>query len=128
MSKHCKFAKRVSLVEPSAVREILRVLYRPDVISFAGGLPDPATFPVEEVKEAVKEVLEEKWNLALQYCQSEGIEELRREIANFMMRRGVVSNVKTEEVLITSGSQEALFLIAQLLLDKDDLVVTERPT
>ncbi len=128
MSVTWKFSKRCELVETSAVREILRVIGRKDVISFAGGLPDPATFPVSEVKEAVNKVIESDWASALQYASTEGIRTLREEIAKFMIRRETAQKVDPENVLITAGSQEALYIIAAALLDPGDYVIVERPT
>ena len=123
-----KVADRCRLVETSAVREILRVIGRKDVISFAGGLPDPATFPLSEIKTAVQEVLDQEWKFALQYAATEGIWSLREEIANFMIRRGTGTGLTGENILVTAGSQEALFIIALTLLNPGDYVIVERPT
>ncbi len=124
------FSKRLDNIEPSAVRVILRVIGKSNIISFAGGLPDSALFPAEEVKKACEKVLEESAYRALQYSVTEGVEELREELYRFMVRRGVLPGHPRddEEILVTSGSQEALFLITHVLIDPGDIVVTERPT
>ncbi len=123
-----KFSRRLELIEPSAVRVILKVIGKSDVISFAGGIPDPALFPIAEVMHACEKALTENAGKALQYTVTEGIEELREELRKFMIRRRVISSSDDSEIMITSGSQEALFLIAHALLDPGDVVVTERPT
>jgi len=123
------YSRRVEVIEPSAVRVILKVIGKRDVISFAGGIPDPALFPLDEVKRACEAALSEVGGRALQYAVTEGVEELREELRKFMLRRGVLSSRGTDdEILVTSGSQEALFLITHALVDPGDIVVTERPT
>ena len=116
---------RASLLRASQVRELLKWIGK-DVISLGGGVPDPASFPMDELKLIVAEVLEEKGAAALQYAPTEGIDELREEIARFMTKRGL--RAKAENLLVTSGSQEALELIARVFIDPGDLVVSENPT
>ena len=116
---------RAGLLKASQVRELLKWIGK-DVISLGGGVPDPASFPMGEIKLIVAEILEEKGAAALQYAPTEGIDELRGEIARFMTKRGL--KAKAENVLVTSGSQEALELIARVFIDPGDLIVSENPT
>lgn len=118
-------ARRVSLMRASQVRELLKWIGR-DVISLGGGIPDPASFPIEELKQILCDVLDSKGSGALQYAPTEGIEELRRELAAFMVKRGI--RARAENVLVTSGSQEAIELIGRVFVDPGDFVVSENPT
>jgi 2-aminoadipate transaminase len=96
------------------------------VISFAGGLPDSDVFPTERFREACCKVLDHQANLALQYGATEGYEPLREMIARHTARYGI--KAKSENVLITSGSQQALDLIGKLLINPGDRVLVEAPT
>ncbi len=113
-------------MQPSAVREILKVAERPDILSFAGGLPAPELFPVEEIAAAHAEVLAKDGAAALQYSTTEGYGPLREWIAANLANRGM--KVKSSEVLITSGSQQGLDLVSRILLDPGDVVLVENPT
>jgi 2-aminoadipate transaminase len=122
-----RYARRMSRIQPSAIREILKVTERPDVLSFAGGLPAPEAFPVEELARAHAEVLSgEGAAAALQYATTEGFLPLRAWIADRMAERGM--SVSAEQVLITSGSQQGIDLTAKILLDAGDMVVVENPS
>ena len=120
------FSERARAIQSSAIREILKVTERPEVISFAGGLPAPATFPVEEMRSALDRVLSTRGREALQYSTTEGFAPLRDWIA----RRLSTSDapVSADEVLIVSGSQQGLDLLAKVLLDPGDVVLVETPT
>lgn len=120
-----RFAHRVQRMKSSAIRELLKVTEQPEVISFAGGLPASELFPVEQVKAATCKVLEEQGAQALQYGATEGYRPLRELIAR-SMSRGVQLNV--ENVLITSGSQQALDLLGKIMIDPGDPIVVEAPT
>jgi len=120
-----RFSARAGALRSSKVRELLKWIGR-DVISLGGGVPDPASFPMEEIKRIILDVLEERGAAALQYAPTEGLDELRGEIAHFMSRRGV--RAREENVLVTSGSQEALELIARVFIDPGDPVLSENPT
>jgi 2-aminoadipate transaminase len=113
-------------VKGSTIRELLKMTQRPEVISFGGGLPAPEVFPVEKFKQACHTVLEEHGAQALQYGATEGYEPLRETIANNLARYGILA--KAENVLITSGSQQALDLIGKLLINSGDRVLVEAPT
>ena len=121
-----RFAQRTQRITASLIRELLKLTERPDIISFAGGLPAPEVFPVEEVREATERVLRDHGSTALQYTTTEGYRPLRELLVRHMGRYGV--EVKPENVLVTSGSQQALDLIGKLLINPGDRVLTEAPT
>jgi 2-aminoadipate transaminase len=110
----------------SVIREILKVTEQPEVISFAGGLPAPEVFPVEELARAHAEVFAEEGAQACQYSTTEGWRPLRDWIAGRMRKRGVKS-ADPERVLVTSGSQQGIDLVGKIFLDPGDAVVVENP-
>ncbi|TFH86446.1 PLP-dependent aminotransferase family protein [Billgrantia azerbaijanica] len=120
------FSRRAQALTSSAIREILKVTEQPDVISFAGGLPSAATFPVEAMRAATRKVLAERAESALQYGPSEGLGPLREWIAAQHSADG--SEVRPSQVLLTTGSQQALDLIAKALIDPGSRVLVETPT
>ena len=120
------FADRMAKTHKSFIREILKVTEDPKVISFAGGLPNPKLFPVQEVIEASVKVLEEDGENVLQYSTTEGYLPLREYIAErYLKKKGL--KISCDEILITSGSQQGLDLIGKVFLNKDDRIVVERP-
>lgn len=120
------FSARVERVRRSFIREILKVTERPEVISFAGGLPKASLFPVEELAEASRKVFAEQGRQALQYAATEGYPPLREWIAaRYQDRRGM--RVDPEDVVITTGSQQCLDLVAKCFIDPGDTVLLERP-
>lgn len=121
-----RFALRTEGMTSSAIRELLKLTQDPEVISFAGGLPAPEVFPLEEVAEACQRVIAEHGRTALQYSPTEGYMPLREMLVRHMDRYGV--RVAPANVLITSGSQQALDLIGKLLINPGDHVLTEAPT
>ena len=121
-----RYAQRTKGVKSSAIRELLKITQRPEIISFAGGLPASDVFPTERFREACDKVLQQQPHLVLQYGATEGYEPLREMIARHVDRYGI--RVKTENVLITSGSQQALDLIGKLLINAGDRVLVEAPT
>ena len=121
-----RYAQRTKNVRSSAIRELLKITQNPEIISFAGGLPAPDVFPTERFREACNKVLEKQARLALQYGATEGYEPLRAMIARHTARYGV--KAKPENVMITSGSQQALDLIGKLLINSGDRVLVEAPT
>lgn len=121
-----RFALRTQQMESSAIREILKVTQMPDVISFAGGLPSPDVFPVEELIRACDKVLRENGPAALQYSPTEGYLPLRENICRHTSRYGI--NVNPGNVLITSGSQQALDLIGKIFINPGDKILVEAPT
>ncbi len=121
-----RYSQRAKQVKSSAIRELLKITQNPEIISFAGGLPAPDVFPTERFREACSRVLEKQAAQALQYGATEGYAPLREMIAWHTSRYGV--NAKAENVLITSGSQQALDLIGKLLINSGDRVLVEAPT
>ena len=121
-----RYAQRTKGIRSSAIRELLKFTQRPEVISFAGGLPASEVFPTERFREACCKVLDRQPHLALQYGATEGYEPLREMIARHIARYGI--KAKSENVLITSGSQQALDLIGKLLINPGDRVLVEAPT
>ena len=122
-----KFAKRMAGMQASAVREILKVTQRPEVISFAGGLPAPELFPVEEIGKVCQEVCAAEGHKVLQYATTEGRPTLRAKIADRMNRK-YKSHLKAENILITTGSQQNLDMAGKIFFDEGDVVLMESPT
>ena len=118
-----KLSARAEGMNPSAIREILKVTERPGIISLAGGLPSPKTFPVDAFAEACAEVLSKDGHAALQYAASEGYAPLREAVAAMLPWP-----VDPDQVLITTGSQQGLDLIAKILIDPGSKVLVETPT
>lgn len=110
----------------SAIREILKLLQKPGMISFAGGLPAPETFPVDDLKEIVNEVLEKDGTGSLQYGTTEGDPGLRRALVDKLNREGL--NIDIGNLIITTGSQQALDLIAKIMIDPGDYVICGLPS
>lgn len=121
-----QFAERMGTVKKSFIREILKVTADPSIISFAGGLPNPASFPVDAIAKAAGEILSEDGANALQYATTEGYLPLRRFIAKRYKKRFGL-DIDPDDILITSGSQQGLDLLAKIFLDKGDGVLVERP-
>ena len=121
------FAKRMDNVKASDIRALLKVIGQPGIISFAGGLPAPELFPVQEMKAALDAVLDENGRTALQYGQTEGWKPLRDHIVK---RLAAKNNIHTdpEHILLTAGSQQGLDFLGKLFLDPGDVVVMESPS
>ena len=126
---HWTLARRAAAMNPSAIREILKLAERPGMISFAGGLPAPATFPVEAMRAACERVLQSGAGArqALQYGASEGYGPLREWVAGDLGRQGL-TGVDAARVIITTGSQQGLDLVAKVLIDAGSRVLVESPT
>lgn len=120
-----RYAARMSTVRKSFIREILKVTENPEIISFAGGLPNPLSFPVDAIREASDKILKDDGKSTLQYSTTEGYAPLREWIALRYASKGI--SVSAENILITSGSQQGLDLIGKVFLDKGDSVIIERP-
>jgi len=121
-----RYAHRIQRMGSSVIRELLKLTEQPDVISFAGGLPAPEVFPVKEFHEACNAVLENFGPQALQYSTTEGYLPLREMIARHSLRYN--AEVTVENIMITSGSQQALDFIGRLFLNRGDYIVVESPT
>jgi len=116
------YSERIGGLKSSAIRDILKLMSRPGIISFAGGLPAPELFPVKEIADAAQNVLFKNGETALQYSITEGLIPLREKIINDF------KNLDIENIIITQGSQQGLDLISKLFLDKGDIVFTETPS
>jgi 2-aminoadipate transaminase len=129
---HWTLAARAAKMNPSVIREILKVTEKPGIISFAGGLPSSKTFPVAEFEAACAKVLKDDPAGALQYAASEGYGPLRELVAQQLSTQsaaaGVTWNVDPNQVLITTGSQQGLDLVAKILIDAGSKVLVESPT
>lgn len=121
-----RYAQRTQRMGSSAIRELLKYTELPDLISFAGGLPAPDVFPVDELNAACNRVLREQGAQALQYSATEGYLPLREMISRHSARYGI--KITPENVLITSGSQQALDLLGKILIDPGDRILVESPT
>lgn len=121
-----RYAHRTKNMGSSVIRELLKLTEQPDIISFAGGLPAPEVFPVKEFREACNAVLDQHGAQALQYSTTEGYLPLREMIARHNARYSV--DVTAENILITSGSQQALDFVGRLFVNRGDYIVVESPT
>ena len=121
-----KYAKRMENIKASEIRELLKLTQKPEIISFAGGLPAPESFPIEEFIRISKEILEESGDKALQYGPTEGYQPLRMEIANRMKK--VQVNSEADDILVTSGSQQGLDFVAKIFINPGDVIICESPT
>ena len=122
-----QFADRLHNVETSAIRELFKLLGKPGIISFAGGFPDSAMFDVEGIREASALALAKEPGASLQYGATEGYNPLREQLALFMASKGV-KNIAPEGLIVTTGSQQALDLVAKTLLNPSDIALVEAPT
>jgi len=122
-----QFADRLDNVETSAIRELFKLLGKPGIISFAGGFPDSAMFDVDGIREAVNTALTEEAGGALQYGATEGYTPLREQLARFMTDKGA-RDVAAENLIVTTGSQQALDLLGKALISPGDKVFVEGPT
>lgn len=120
------FAQRLDNVETSAIRELFKLLGKPGIISFAGGFPDSAMFDVHGITEAVNKALIDEPGAALQYGATEGYQPLREQLAAFMQAKG--AQVAADQLIVTTGSQQALDLLGKCLVDPDSKAIVEGPT
>lgn len=126
-SKECSLiSERMRNTNPSFIREILKVTDKPDMISFAGGLPNPISFPKEELKESVNRIIEQYGDKVFQYSTTEGFRPLREWIAKRYEQQYGLS-VNADDIIITTGSQQGLDLMGKVLLNKGDKVCLEKP-
>ncbi len=122
-----QFADRLNNVETSAIRELFKLLGKPGIISFAGGFPDSAMFDVDGIREASQQVLSQEPGAALQYGATEGYNPLREQLSAFMGAKGA-QGVRPEDLIVTTGSQQALDLLGKTLISPGDKVIVEGPT
>ena len=121
-----RFADRMNNVQKSLIREILKVVGNPEIISFAGGLPNPISFPVKGIQEVTNKILQEDGVNILQYSTTEGYQPLREYISERYFKNSGLK-IDPEEILITNGSQQGLDLIGKIFIDKDDDILIEEP-
>lgn len=121
-----RFAQRTQRMGSSAIRELLKLTEKPDIISFGGGMPAPEVFPIDEFRAACERVLIDNGPLSLQYSSTEGYMPLRELIARHTARYGI--EVTPDNILITSGSQQALDLLGKILINPGDRILVESPT
>jgi 2-aminoadipate transaminase len=126
MSHEHFFSKDANAFRPSAIRAFAKLINDPNIISFAGGVPNPETFPAERIAEVAAQVIRERRNIALQYGPTRGLPRLCASIAELCATRGI--ECTADDVMVTTGSQQALDLIAHTLLDPGDVVAVELPT
>ncbi len=120
------YSASAKVMTRSLIRELLKLTRRGGIVSFAGGLPDPATFPVEEIKAITTRLLDRQANLVLQYGPTEGDARLRDELVKWMAKDGV--HATRDQILVTTGSQQGLDLVGRVFLDPGDVVVVEVPS
>jgi len=121
-----RYAQRMQRMKSSAIRELLKFAEKPEIISFAGGMPAPELFPKEKLLEACRKALLEDSKISLQYGSSEGYEPLREMISRHTARYGI--DVGIDNIMITSGSQQALDLLGKVFINRGDRILCETPT
>ena len=128
MSNHIQalLADRLSQLETSAIRELFKLLGKPGIISFAGGFPDAGLFDIEGIAQASAQALQDNPGGALQYGATEGLEPLRTELVKLMGQKGAA--IENADLIVTTGSQQALDLVGKTLINPGDKVIVEGPT
>ena len=128
MSNHIQalLADRLSQLETSAIRELFKILGKPGIISFAGGFPDASLFDIEGIAQASAQALQDNPGGALQYGATEGLEPLRTELVKLMGQKGAA--IENADLIVTTGSQQALDLVGKTLINPGDKVIVEGPT
>ncbi len=122
------FSDRAGKMRKSEIRELLKVTQDPEIISFAGGLPNPQSFPIQDLKGIVQNVLNHYVKIALQYGATQGINELREVIADRSIRESMKGGVTPENIMITSGSQQALDAVGKIFLNPGDIAIVGLPS
>ena len=122
------YSDRAGKMRKSEIRELLKVTQDPEIISFAGGLPNPLSFPIEDLKGIVQTVLNTHGKVALQYGTTQGVTELRDVIAERSYKEGMTAGASTENIVITSGSQQALDAVGKLFLNPGDIALVGLPS
>jgi 2-aminoadipate transaminase len=122
------YSDRAGKMRKSEIRELLKVTQDPEIISFAGGLPSPQSFPIQDLKGIVQTVLDHYGKVALQYGTTQGINELREVISERSIREGMKGGVTPENIMITSGSQQALDAVGKIFLNPGDIAMVGLPS
>jgi len=121
-----QFSDMVNSLKRSEIREIFKLTRKPDIISFAGGLPDPSIFPYEKIKESAKKTIDERGKLALQYGPTDGDPFFKEQLVGFMKNQG--EDVKSDDIVIISSSQQGLDLLSKMLINPGDPIILEMPS
>ncbi|MDZ7400975.1 MAG: PLP-dependent aminotransferase family protein [candidate division KSB1 bacterium] len=121
------YSEHIKQMKASAIREICKLIAKPEIISLAGGWPDPATFPVEEAREILADILEKQWRYALQYGTTEGLPEFREFIAQWAKQHEHI-DITADQILLTTGSTQGMDLAGKTLINPGDLICAELPT
>ena len=121
-----RYAHRASMMKPSEIRSLFAVANRPDIVSLAGGMPNLSAFPMEMMASVVEKLIKNNGQEALQYGNGQGHPKLREQICDVMALEGIRAH--PDDVIITTGSQQALDLISRIFLDPGDVVLVEAPS
>ena len=121
-----RFAHRAAMMKPSEIRSLFAVASRPDIVSLAGGMPNLSAFPMEMMASVVEKLIAENGQEALQYGSGQGHPKLREQICDVMALEGIAAH--PDDVIVTTGSQQALDLISRIFIDPGDVVLTEAPS
>jgi 2-aminoadipate transaminase len=121
------YSKNIKQMKASAIREICKLIAKPEVISLAGGWPDPATFPVDEAREILDDILKSNWKLALQYGTTEGLPAFREYLSQWAKKFEQI-DLKADNIILTTGSTQGMDLAGKTLINPGDLVFVGLPT
>jgi 2-aminoadipate transaminase len=127
MNYETLYAERAHRARSSVIRELLKLGSQPGIISLGGGMPDPALFPVKLFKECMDYALEQRPNVALQYGETAGYMPLKEALVTLSEKDGI-KGIDTDNVLVTSGSQQGIDFMAKMFIEKGDTIITEAPT
>jgi 2-aminoadipate transaminase len=122
------YSDRAAKMRKSEIRELLKVTQDPEIISFAGGLPNPQSFPIQDLKSITQTVLNNHGKVALQYGATQGINELREILIERSIKEGMKGDVSLENIMITSGSQQALDAVGKIFLNPGDIAIVGLPS
>ena len=122
-----EFSENMKNLKSSEIRDLLKYAHVPGMISFGGGLPNPESFPTEELKAILDDIMENYASSALQYGETEGLSELKEQLADYLKRDENI-NVNPENIMLTTGSQQALYALPIIFANPGDYVITEAPT
>ena len=122
-----QFSNKMKNIKSSEIRELLKYIHMPGMISFGGGLPNPESFPGEELRNILDDIMENYVSSALQYGQTNGLPELKEQLAAYLKSDENI-NVDPENILLTTGSQQALYALPLIFANEGDYVITEAPT
>lgn len=122
-----EFSDNLKNVKSSEIRDLLKYIHLPGMISFGGGLPNPESFPSKEIKNILDDIIDNYSKLALQYGETDGLSYLKEELKNYLLKDENM-NINTDNMIITTGSQQALYALTKIFANPGDYVITEAPT